>query len=381
MNKKASDTIIYGVTDRSKAGLFTRVDDWLIDHSRVTTKEKGQLFHALQLLVGSGVTFTRAMEILSEKQKNERLRRILATIHHDMTRRGMSFSKAIAKYPRVFSSAESKMLYSAELTGKMEQTLSIVSEQIERSMELRSRIRSAMTYPIIVLCVVVLAVVVMMIKVVPQFSNLFESMGTELPFATRMIIGMSNGFIQYWALMLIIIGATWGLFQHWKSTQSGQRKWGNMLLNMPIFKGLIQNINTTRVALNLSTLLKSDVAVPEALQIVGDIMPNRVVGDALRNIRKNILDGYRLHDSFAHEKALDPILSEVIEIGEQGGRIPEVLHKVGTQYERETQDQLKNLSTMIEPIMLVFVAVVVAFMALGILTPILKFQEMATGGM
>ncbi|MCB9809467.1 type II secretion system F family protein [Candidatus Peribacteria bacterium] len=372
--------VIYGVTNRQGAGLFTQVDDWLINQSRVSLKEKAQLYSSLRLLVGSGVRFVRAVEMLADRSRNPRLQRILWTVAHDMQERGMRFSQAIAKYPEIFSEAEIKVLYAGEYAGKVEDSLSSLAQQSDKTLQLNRRVRSALMYPLTVLIAIVLAIAVVMLFVVPQFEDLFSQFGADLPPATQFMIAASSFVTQWWWAVLLGLLILWGVFSQWRASESGGRTWGKFLLELPVVRTVLQNIETTRIAQNLSTLLSSGVPVEKSLEILSGILPSPVSREAIRQVQRDVQAGVEMHQSFRAQPYLDPILAEVIEVGAQGGQIPEILHKTGDQYEQEVDAQLQNISGLIEPVVLVAVAAIVVFMAMAIMTPIFQLQNLIATG-
>jgi type II secretory pathway component PulF len=350
----------------------------MIDHSPVKSKEKGLFFHSLQLLINSGVRFTRSLGILAARSRNIRFRRVLNTVVYDMENRGSSFSQAIQKYPNVFVESEVKMAYSGEISGRMEETLESIARQLQKNLEFEVQLRSALMYPLTVLGAIVLAIIAVMFLVVPKFVFLFAEFEGTLPLSTRILIGMSDFFRNYWWFVLLVVVGSVVLFRNWKSSGVGQRLWDEFTLQVPLFKALINDVQTVRITTNLAALIESSVPVPKALQILSEIMPNVVVKEAVAEIEQEVRTGKAIHQSFTDKAVFDPIIGEMIEIGEKGGRISETLKKVGAQYELEVDAQLKNLTTLMEPLVIVLVGSAVVFMAMAIMTPIFKLQELVT---
>lgn len=373
-------TVIYGVTDRRDDHWLVKLNDFLIDAQGIKGKQKARFFHSLKLLFASGVQFTRALEMLSRRTSNLRLSRVLATVSHDMEQSGLSFSKALGKHPRVFTNSEVKMIYSGELTGKIDHTLDSIASQMQKNLELQMRIRSALMYPLTVIIAVILASVVVMIFIVPRLTSLFAEAGAALPLSTQVLIFMSDVTRQFWWLILAGAVAGYFWFQSWLRTDSGRRQFDYWVLQAPLISNLVSNIQTVRIAQNFSTLMKSGIPLNKALLVLSEIIPNRVIGEAVGNIEFDIRGGSRLHEAFAKQPELDPVLPEILEVGETTGSIAEVLTKLGDQYEFEVDAQLKNLSKLIEPIIIIVVGVAVIFMILAVLTPIFQMQEIFSSG-
>ncbi len=376
-----SRKVIYGVTDRTDDPLLLKLNDFFIDYGRVSLKEKSLFFNSLKLLVNSGVGFTRSLRMLGERSRNVRLSRICNTMVYDMEHNGKSFSGAMSKYPNVFEKSEIKMVYSGELTGKIETTLDAVASQLQKSINLELRIKNALLYPATVFIAIILAGVIVMVFIVPRFMKLFEEFGSSLPWSTKILIGISSVFQNYWWLLLTLLIAGVLVFNSWKKSPEGQRSFDKHLLNIPILKGLINNIQTVRIASNFSTLMSSGVPLNKAMRVLGEIMKNSIIGDAIFSAEIQVRKGMELHKAFGKEKVLDPVIAEILEVGEKTGHIDEVMEKLGQQYEQEVDAQLKNLTTLIEPLIILIVGFAVVFMAMAIMLPIFQLQDLFSGEM
>ena len=375
---KPKRDVIYGLTDRRGDHWLVKLNDQLIDHTKVSKKEKSLLFHSLELLVGSGVRFTRAIAMISSRVRNIRLARVLNTVHYDMEENGMSFSSAIDKYPDIFTQTESRMIKSGELTGKIEETLESVADQIQKNIYLDMQIRKALMYPISVMIALALAITVSLVVIIPKFMSFFGEFDAALPWPTQVLVTMSDFMINYWYLAFIMLVCVYILFKNWRNSDEGKRMWDTMLLNMPNIKTLVGNIQTFRITTQFSTLLESGIPVAKALKTLAEIIPNSVVSDAIYRIEKKVTEGSKMSQAFFDEPVLDPVLGEVVEVGEQSGNIAEGLKKMAFQYETEVESQLKTLTSLIEPFTILIVAVSVGFMAFAILLPIFKIQELMT---
>ena len=366
--------IIYGITDRGQDSLWDKINDFLIDNSKVSQKEKMFFFNSLSLMLGSGVSLTRTIKILAEKSKNIRLKRILNTVHYDMTYNGQTFSAALEKYPTVFSRNETKVLYSGELTGNLEQTLSSVSLQVQKNIQITTKIKQALTYPTTVLITLILASLTALTFIIPKFQNLFESLGTELPLLTTILIKTSFVIKNDWWLLLGLLGIIVFIFSSWKNSPSGRLKFDKFILKNILFGEIYMNFQTHQIASNLSTFLDTGISLNKSLKILSDIVQNKVCKNDLLQIEQSIKKGGSLSESFATSN-FDPILSEVMSIGEASGKIAEILKKTAIQYSFELDSQLKRLNELIEPIVLLLTSGAVILLALAILLPVFKLQE------
>ena len=374
-----NERVIYGVTDRSNLPIWQKINDFLIDHSPITKKEKGLFFHSLQMLVQSGVSFTRSLEILASRSRNPHFRRVLHTIAYEMQHKGFSFSQSLEKFPQIFSRSESRMIYSGEIAGQLEKTLTSIAGQIRKNLELEIRVRSALMYPATVFGAIILAGVVVMLFVVPKFTVLFAEFSGNLPLSTQILVGISDFLAKFWWLVFLGFLLAAAAFKSWTKSEIGGKKWDTFLLQMPILGSLVNQIQVVRIAENLSNLMRSGVPVPTALHLLGEMMPNRAIGDSIFGVEMGARKGKILSECFDADQNFDPILGEVIRVGEKGGTIPEILEKTGTQYQMEVDAQLKNLTTLIEPLVIFLVGGAVVFMASAIMAPIFRMQELLGG--
>lgn len=379
LGQKERRVVIYGVTDRRNDSWIQKLNDFLIDHSAIPMKQKSLFFHSLQLLVSSGVEFTKSLSMLATRQRNEHMRRVLDTIVYDMMTGGKSFSVALEKHPTVFSPSDSKVIYAGEISGTIEENLASLSRQISKNMEVQMRVQSALMYPIAVFGAIVLAGAVVMLWVVPKFMVLFKDFpDSELPFSTKVLMGTSAFLQNYWWLLALLCVGGWFLFQNWKKTEVGKREWHGLLLRIPRIKDIVSHIQTIQIASNFSSLMEAGISVEKVLRILSHIVSNSVIGDAMKAVEQETIQGTPLHKAFRNQSILDETLAEVIEVGEQTGNIPVILKKTADQYEMEVDSQLKNINTIIEPVIIIVMGAMVVFMALAILTPILQLQQLFT---
>ena len=371
-----SRSVIYGTTDRRTDPWFLQANDWLLDHQPFKLKDKARFFHSLKLLVNSGVQFIRALEMLAERSPHVRFSRVLKTIAYDMQQNGLSFSAAMQKHPGIFSTSEIKMVYSGELTGKINETLDAIATQMQKNIELEMKIKSALMYPATVMVAIVLAGIAVMVFIIPRLTGLFSEFGGTLPLPTRVLIGASDFLIGYWWLALFLTAALALWFTQWKSSEDGQRQYHRLVLNFPLIKSIVQNVQVTKISQNFATLLAAGIPLNKALRVLGEIIPNRIIGEAIFDIEVKVRQGAALHQSFSEAKDIDPVVGEILEVGEKTGHMAEVLQKLGDQYDLEVEAQLKNLSTIIEPLIILVVGLAVAFMIFAVLMPIFNLQEL-----
>lgn len=375
-----SREVIYGVTHRAHDPWYIALNEWWTDHHKITDKEKDYFYSSLGLLVRAGLKFTKALRLIVKRARSERMKRIVRTIAYDMENKGMSFSSAMSKYPQVFETSEVKMVYSGEVTGNLEQTLDAIADQIQKNLHLRMQVRSALMYPLVVVAAIIGAIIIVVQLVVPGLAGMFYEFGADLPFFTKVLLGLSGFTTRYWWLVLALLVIGWGMFNGWKNTREGRRIWDKWWLTAPLLAPIINNIQTVRIAGNLSTLLMSGVPVPKALHILGEMVSSSVVSDSLFNVEYRVIKGDRLFACFQEDENFDEVLGEVIEVGEKGGQVPEVLKRTAEQYQMELDSQLKNLMTILEPVIILVVGAAVALLAIAILVPMLQLTTLFSTG-
>ncbi|NCP67717.1 type II secretion system F family protein [bacterium] len=368
--------VIYGLTDRRKDHWLIQTNDYLLDHQPFNLKDKARFFHSLKLLVNSGVQFTRALEMLAARTQHVRFSRVLKTVAYDMQQNGLSFSGAIQKHPAIFSESEVKMVYSGELTGKINATLEAIATQLQKNIELEMRVKSALMYPATVVAAIILAGAAVMFFIVPKLTSLFAELGGELPLSTRILMGASDFLVNFWWLLLFVIAGVISWFIQWKNSEEGKRSWHRFILDFPPTKELVSNIQVTKISQNFATLMAAGIPLSKALRVMGEIIPNKIIGDDIFDIEMKVRNGASLHQSFLESNNIDSVVGEILEVGEKTGHMAEVLQKLGDQYDLEVEAQLKNLSTVIEPIIILFVGVAVAFLIFAVLMPIFGLQDL-----
>lgn len=368
--------VIYGLTDRRKDYWLVKTNDYLLDNQPFNLKDKARFFHSLKLLVNSGVQFTRALEMLAARTQHVRFSRVLQTVAYDMQQNGFSFSGAMQKHSAIFSQSEVKMVYSGELTGKINATLEAIATQLQKNIELEMRVKSALMYPATVVAAIFLAGAAVMFFIVPKLTALFSELGGELPLSTRILMGTSDLLVSYWWLLLFVIAGVFTWFVQWKNSEDGRLVWHQFILDFRPTKELVGNIQVTKISQNFATLMAAGIPLSKALRVLGEIIPNRIIGNSIFDIEIKVRNGAPLYQSFLEANKIDSVIGQILEVGEKTGHMAEVLQKLGDQYDLEVEAQLKNLSTIIEPIIILFVGMAVAFLIFAVLMPIFGLQDL-----
>lgn len=320
-------------------------------------------------LIEAGMTLGAALNTLSNQGDPNSGMCVVASDLKDRIVRGESFSDAVDAHPKTFPAIYGNMVRAGEASGAMVEVLHRLTEHYERTQSMKSKIVSALTYPCIVLGIGVLAVIFCMVKIVPQFSELFKSMGQELPLPTKLLMAMSEGMIRYGVFYAIGLVLVILLFRKW-TQGAGRMKWDAFKLKMPLVKGLIASGAYASLAYTMQTLLANGVNVLSALRISEETSGNAVIGAELKKARERVTDGTTISGPLAQSGVFPRMMTDMMALGEQTGNLPTALGHIGKRYEAELNRNIKVFTTMLEPILILFVAVVVGFVAIAILSAV-----------
>jgi len=341
----------------------------------VALKEKLLATRNLQVMIAAGVSLPRTLEILSKQTKSKYFKNCLKEMR-EMILKGTSFSEAITKFPKIFPEIYASMVKVGEKTGELDKVLGILAQQLERNYRLRSRVRGAMTYPIVIISVMLLIGSIMMIKVVPQISKTFEELQIELPILTRVVIAAGNGLAEKWYLLIlgtiILI-----LFSHFlMKSEKGKKVIDRIVLKIPILSPLVKKINSAYTALSLSALVKGGVPIILAINIAADSVNNVFYKTALRNTAKKVEKGEKMSSVMARYTELySPLFIQMLQVGEETGQTSEMLEKLASFLEEDVDNKTKNLSTIIEPLLLLLIGAAVAVFAVSFVQPIYSIMQ------
>lgn len=329
-------------------------------------------------LIEAGMTLGQALQALSQQGEEDSAQRYVCRDLCDRIVRGENFSDAIAAHPQSFEPLYANMIRAAEASGAMVEVLRRLTDHYERSDSMRSKIKSAMTYPVIVLFFGVLAVIAALVWIIPKFQKIFDAMNATLPLPTRILIGMSDGLINYGWFMAIVLAAAIWWFKKWSKTEAGRTQIDRWKLRAPLIKGIIACGAYSALAYTLKTLLQNGVNVLQALKIAQETCGNEVIANALDNARKRVTDGTSISGPLASSGVFPKMMTDMLAIGEQAGDMCSSLEHIGKRYEKEMDKNITAFTNALEPILIVAIAVVVGFVAVSILMAV--FQVSSTLG-
>ena len=337
--------------------------------NRITTKDKIVFTRQFATLIGAGLPLAQALRTVSEQTENKKMRSVVDDILASVES-GSSLKDAFSKFPDVFDKVYLALIAAGEMSGTLDESLRRVATQQEKDAAMMSKIRGALTYPVIVLVVIGLVMTFMMVQVVPQVKQLYKDMHQELPFATQILIGISDFIINFWWLVLVGIGVAGYFFRQYLKTESGIKFASNFKLNVPLFSPLFRKLYMARFARTGQLLLSTGVALLDMLNICGDAMNNIIVKKSIDEAGKLVQSGKSLSESLKGKDYILDMVPQMINIGEQSGKIDEMLGKTAQVYEDELDEQIKAISTLIEPILMVVMALMAGGLIGAILFPI-----------
>ncbi|MFC1627422.1 type II secretion system F family protein [Patescibacteria group bacterium] len=322
----------------------------------------------LATMINAGLPLTTALSIL-KYQSNIVLAKVLDDVLRDVEGGG-SFYKALAKHEKVFTPVYLALIRSGETAGMLEKILKRLAKTLEKQAEFRSKTKGALIYPAIITVAMIIVAVVMMVFVIPKLTGLYDEFGAELPTATRVLIGISNFMVKTWYLMLfLLIGGGYSLAK-WIKTASGKAIYDAYMLRLPIVGKLKTKVILTEITRTLALLVAAGISIVEALNIVAGAAGNVVFGKSIKVAAKDVEKGIPLAAAIGQFEHFPPIVSQMIAVGEETGKIDEVLMNVSGYFESEAEEAIKGLTTAIEPLMMILLGVGVAFLVIAIVLPI-----------
>jgi len=336
--------------------------------------EVASMTRLLATMLKANVPLVESINAVAEQQENPHLKETLMLVKQKL-QEGYSFSKAAKDFPDVFSSLYCNMLAAGEESGALDKVFVRLSDFLESQVELRNKVKSAMTYPIVLMVFALIAVSALFIVVIPQLSSMFKQMQIDLPPQTRFIIWLSSLFSDYWYIMLTLIGAIiFFVFRYIKS-EKGMLKWHRMLITMPIFGKVNRMVAISRFSKTLSTLLTAGVPILGALDIVKRVIDNKILENAIATTRENVKEGESIAVPLKRSGEFPPIVTNMIAIGEKSGELEEMLETIADSFEKEVNYTLSKLTSLLEPVMLVALGLMIGFIIYAVIMPIFQMNE------
>jgi type II secretion system protein F len=322
-------------------------------------------------LLDAGLPMDRAFSVLIDQTDSEALRTMLAAMQGDI-RAGQPLSEALAKFPREFPTLYSNMVRAGEVSGQLASVMTRLADFMEKEQVRRSQIMSALTYPMVLIGVAVLAVTFLLTWVIPKLSGIFKDMGDALPTPTVMLLGLSSGIAKYWWAILLGIAAVVFGFRAWVQTTAGRKTFDSFRLHAPLFGKLAQKIVAARLVRTLGTLLGGGVPILEAMDIAASAAGNVVATEAVLTARGGVRQGETLHESMERSDVFLPVVRHMTAVGEETGRLPNMLLRTADTLDFEVDSSMRRLTSLVEPLVVLLMGGFVGFVVLSILLPIFQ---------
>jgi type IV pilus assembly protein PilC len=354
---------------REAGAVHADMTGFLNRFQRVKLRDLVMFSRQFATMIDAGLSVVKCLDILQQQCRNPKLAEVVAAVKHDVAG-GASLTDALGKHPRVFSPLYVNMVRSAETGGLLDQVLDRLATFLEKEQEVRGKIKSAMTYPAVVMIFSVLMLMGLVFFVLPKFKIIFESMELKLPLATRILLGISDAGRQYWFVMVAAALVLAFVYKLYARTPGGAMAMDWLKLRMPVFGDLVMKGSVSRFARTFGTLITSGVPVLRALDIVADTSGNRVLAETIIKARSSIKEGDKISAPLFASRIFPVMVTQMIAVGEETGRLDQMLLKVSDFYDKEVDASLKSLTSLIEPVMIVGLGCIVALIAVSVISPI-----------
>jgi len=330
----------------------------------------------LSTLVSAGVPIVQGLSNLEEQMENPAFRKIIGEVRGDIES-GLSISDGLRKHPDAFPEIYTAMIRAGELGGILDTILERLSAFLESAEALKAKVKSAMMYPAIVITICLAVTVFLLTFVIPTFKGIFESFGRELPYPTQVIIAISDALRNQWYMIPIVPTAIWQGFVRAYKTPAGRKYIDGKMLKAPVFGILLKKVAVAKFTRTLGTLIKSGVPIMQGLETVAATAGNMVIEEAVLSARENIREGGRLADPLKKSGLFPPMVTQMISVGEETGSLDTMLIKIADFYDQEVDTAVKGLTSMIEPLVIVFLGTVVGGIVIAMFMPMFEMGSMA----
>lgn len=328
----------------------------------------------LATMVDAGIPLVQAMDILAEQMEKKSFREVLSRVRNDIET-GSSLSEALSRHPGIFSALYINMVKAGESSGMLDDILDRLATYLEKTNALRRKIKSALIYPAMVSSMAVIITLVLILKVIPTFKNIFETLGGTLPLPTRILIAFSDMVRKLFIYIVGVVFAVLFALSRYIKTETGRLVFDRLLLKLPIFGPLFQKVAIAKFTRTLSTLVRSGVPILASLEIVGKTAGNKVIELAVIVIRTSIKEGENIAEPLSKSGVFPPMVVRMISVGEQTGELEKMLNKIADFYEEQVDAAVTGLTSLIEPLIIVFLGVVIGAIVIAMFMPIFKITE------
>lgn len=334
------------------------------------------LTQELATLISSGLPLDRALSVLNGLTAKEELKKAVGQILRSV-QQGQSLAEALADYPKIFPPLYVNMVKAGEVGGFLETALQRLAEYMDRSQQVQDEIKSALTYPLLLSFTGGASILILLTYVLPKFSSIFGDLGQALPTSTRVLLGISEGLRSYWWLLLLLGIGGWLGTRQYLATPQGRLLWDQWRLRVWLMGQLITKIEVGRFARTLGTLLKSGVPLLQALEVVQDVVGNEMMSRALKDVRVGVREGQGISGPLGRSGVFPTLALQMVSVGEETGRLDEMLMRVAEYYERDTYTQVKRLTSLLEPVLILVMGLAVGFVVISMLSAVFSINNVS----
>jgi len=360
--------------EEKRGGIDLKV---LLENSkRISVRDKAVFARQFATMISSGLAVLRALYVLEEQTQNQKLSKIIKAVRDDVEA-GSPLSESMAKHPAAFDRLYVSMVKAGETSGALDATLMRLATQLEKADSLRRSIKSAMTYPILIGAFAIMVMIGMLLFIIPIFANMYNDLGGKLPTLTRIMMGVSSMLKGYWFIIFPVIGLTVWALMRLKNTEQGRRVWDKFKLKLPMKIGpIIQKLAVARFSRTFATLVSSGVPILQAIDITGKTSGNTVMEDAMVDVKESVRSGEPIAKPLMRVGVFPPMVTHMISIGEETGALDAMLNRIADFYEDECDAAVKSLTSIIEPIMMMFIGGLVGLIVISMYLPMFNMMNL-----
>ena len=366
---KEQNLFVVNMSERKDSTL-----DQLFSFGKISTTDKVAFTRQFSTMISAGLPITRALEVLATQAENKRFRNIIMEILRAVEG-GAPLSGALGLYPDVFNNTYRALVRAGESSGKLDSILKRLADNMEAERELNAKFKSAMIYPSVVFIAMIGVFIILMVFVIPKLADMYESLDVELPAITQIMISVSNFMVTYiWLIGILVAVAFFGL-RYFLKSEEGRRMISEIMFRVPVFGNINKQKNYAQFSRTLSLLISSAVPIVDSINIVSTVVTNDTLKKAVLEAGRQVEKGNSLSSYFRSSKLFPPMLSQMSGVGEETGKMDEVLERVAVYYEGEVDHLVKGLSAALEPVILIMLGAMIGFLIVSIITPIYKITS------
>lgn len=366
------------ISIKKKSGLNLDIKIPGLGEKKVTQKELAVFTRQFATMIDAGLPLVQCLDILGSQQENASFKKVLVRVKEDVES-GSTFADALGKHPKVFDPLFVNLVAAGEVGGILDTILSRLADHIEKAMRLAKKIKGAMVYPSTILAVAVIVTVVLLVYVIPIFAKMFTDFGGTLPAPTAFVLKLSEITRKYFLAVIVAIFAFGAAFKWYISKENGRRNWDRLLLRLPVIGSLLQRIAVARFSRTLGTMVSSGVPILESMDIVSKTAGNKIIEEAIVKARGSISEGKTIAEPLAESKVFPPMVTQMVAVGEATGALDVMLNKIADFYDEEVDSAVEALTALLEPMLMIFLGVVIGGLVIAMYLPVFKLAG-AVGG-